>query len=272
MAAFFQSTRGKKLVFGLVIALSALVIVLNLVGVIGVWAVERPLSAAAVDLLALVERAAQSGQTAVQRLDAPLEALEGRAALATDSAQRIGTDINDRGLILTLLPAEQEQRLADTAGSVRATYAEVRAVVQSALDLYHSVNRLPFVSLPGPDADQLAQLDSAVTQVQDLAESLRSEVAAARAGAVGAVGRVESAAGRLTAAVAAERANLVQIDSRLAALERFAQDMQSRIPGLLATVAFLFTLLLAYVIYTQVEVIRLFVARWQALPPAETPE
>ena len=50
-----NSHLGKKFFYGFVITLSSLVLLLCLVGVIGVWVVERPLSDAAVTTMKVVE-------------------------------------------------------------------------------------------------------------------------------------------------------------------------------------------------------------------------
>jgi hypothetical protein len=58
---------------------------------------------------------------------------------------------------------------------------------------------------------------------------------------------------------------------RVAELEGFQGRMatlRSHVPVVFALIAFVLTLALLYVGYTQVEVVRLFVRRWRALPAA----
>ena len=61
------------------------------------------------------------------------------------------------------------------------------------------------------------------------------------------------------------RDGLSQLDAKLAALEAFSIRLQKVIPGALMALALILTLIFAYVIFTQVEVIRLYMVRWQLL-------
>lgn len=261
-----NSQTGKKVLYGAVIALSGLIILLNVVGIIGVWAVERPLSEAAVTFMQAVEQTAVALQTSIARVDGRLAALESATTQVADASRQLGQNVEDRGLVMVLLPEEREQQVVETANSVQETFTSVRESVQAGIEFYRALNRLPLVSLPGPDPDQVAKVQANVTQVQELSETIRGDIAAFRSGVSGAIGRVETAADRLIAEIQRIRAELAGLDARMAELEAFAVRLQQTIPGALLTIALILTLLLAYVIYTQVEVIRLFVARWQALP------
>jgi hypothetical protein len=65
------------------------------------------------------------------------------------------------------------------------------------------------------------------------------------------------------------RDRLAQLDARLASLGDLANRLQQVIPGLMAALAIILTLLFAFLIFTQVEVIRLYVQRWQQLSKPE---
>ena len=58
---------------------------------------------------------------------------------------------------------------------------------------------------------------------------------------------------------------LAMLDENLANLQETARDLQVVIPNLLALGAFIITLVIAFVIYTQVEMILLYVRRWKRL-------
>jgi hypothetical protein len=85
---------------------------------------------------------------------------------------------------------------------------------------------------------------------------------------------VTEAAERIDARLGEARQNLMQLDASLAALQQMAADLQSRLPRLFMLAALFSTLFLAYVSYTQVELIRTLLGRWRALntPTAAEPQ
>ena len=56
-----------------------------------------------------------------------------------------------------------------------------------------------------------------------------------------------------------------ELDTRLAALEALSIRLQQVIPTVLLVIAVIISLVFAFVIFTQVEVIRLYIARWRGL-------
>jgi uncharacterized protein YukE len=272
-----NSHLGRKILYSIVIAMSGLILLLCAVGLIGIWLVQRPISDAAVTVFGVVENSAKVMRAATGRIDRPLAALEAKTTEISDASEQISQNVTDKGLILVLLPEEKENQLVESAGSVKDTYTSTRESIARGLDLYRSINRMPFVSLPGPSADQMDRIESSVTRTQALVETLRSEIGNFRSGVSGSIDKVTGAAGRLTGEITSVRNDLAQLDSSLAALEALSIHMQQVIPGILVTVAVILSLLFAFVIFTQVEVILLYIARWrllgqpQAALPAETP-
>jgi hypothetical protein len=120
--------------------------------------------------------------------------------------------------------------------------------------------------------EQVDNLENTVAQTQEAVTSLREGIAGVRSGAAGAIDRVVTTVDRLTQAILGARADLAELDSKLAALEALSVRLQGTIPGILLAVAVILTLLFAFVIYTQVEVIRQYLARWRLLAqPQEIP-
>ena len=260
-----NSNLGKKILYGFVISLSSLILLLCLVGIIGVWVVERPLSDAAVTTMMVVENSTALVRQSGNKVDSALSVLQAKTAEITDATQQISQNVTDKGLAMVLLPEAQEQKLIETATSVQNTYEGVRESIATGLDLYRSINRIPFVSLPGPSADQMEKLDSSIAQIQTLVETLRSQLADFRSGVAVKIDKVAGAVNQVNDEITKVRDELSQLDAKLAALEAFSIRMQQIIPGALAALAVILTLIFAYVIFTQVEVIRLYVAHWQFL-------
>jgi len=260
-----NSYLGKKILYGFVIGLSGLILLLCLVGIIGVWVVERPLSEAAVTTLKVVENSTVLIRQSGSRVDSTLILLQSKTAEIADASQQLSQNVTDKGLVMVLLPEAQEQALIETVSSVQDTYNGVRESITKGLDLYRSISRIPFVSLPGQSDDQLEKIYSSMAQIQTLVETLRSQMADFRSGVAIKIDKVVGAVNLLNDEITIVRDGLSQLDAKLAALEAFSIRLQQVIPGALMALAVILSLIFAFVIFTQVEVIRLYMAHWQLL-------
>jgi hypothetical protein len=260
-----NSYLGKKILYGFVIGLSGVILLLCLAGIISVWVVERPLSDAAVATMKVVETSTGLIRQSGSRVDSALKLLESTTAEISDTSQQLSQNVTDKGLVMVLLPEAQEQKLIEIATSVQDIYNGVRESIAKGLDLYRSINRIPFVSLPGPSEDQMQKLDNSMTQIMTLVETLRSQMADFRTGVTVKIDKVAGAVNQLNDEITKVRAVLSQLDAKLAALEVFSIRLQQVIPGALIVFAVIISLIFAYIIFTQVEVIRLYVARWHLL-------
>jgi hypothetical protein len=126
---------GKKILYTFVIGLSGLILLLCLVGIIGVWVVERPLSDAAVTTLKVVENSIALIRQSGSRVDSTLNVLQSKTAEITDASQQLSQNVTDKGLVMVLLPEAQEQALIETVSSVQDTYNGVRESIAKGLDL-----------------------------------------------------------------------------------------------------------------------------------------
>ena len=268
---------GKKILYALVIAMCGLILVGSLVSIIGVWVVQRPLSDAAVAGLSVVENSTKVIRSANSRVDQGLAGLQTKTTEISDASQQLSQNVTDKGLVLVLLPEEKEQQVIETASSVQETFTGIRESIAKGLDLYRSINRIPFVSLPGLSEEQMAKIDSSISKTQSLAETLQTEIADFRAGVAGTIDKVDAAATMLTNEITQARETLSELDSRLAALEELSIRLQQVIPTALLVIAVIISFVFAFIIFTQFEVIRLYVAHWrrlgqpQELSPTDTP-
>lgn len=263
-----KSHLGKKILYALVIFLSCLIMLVSLAGIIGVWVIERPIAEAAVSVFKLVENTSVAVRQPIDRVDQTLTVLEAETTEIADASQQLSQNITDEGLVLVLLPEEKEQQLIETADSLRETFDAIRSSIATGLEFYHSISSIPFVNLPGLSEDQMDEIESSLGQTQELVTTLRSQIADFRAGVSDAIDKVETTANQLTEEIQGARQALAQVDSNLAELEALSIRLQEVIPGILVTVAVILTLLFVFVIFTQVEVILLYIARWRQLEQA----
>jgi len=141
----------------------------------------------------------------------------------------------------------------------------VQELVAAGLQMYRTIDRMPFVNLPGPDPEQVDSIQATLDSVRSDVTEARSAIQEVRSGAAAKVDRVTNAVVMLSGRLQEGRDKLAALDSQLAAVQERADQLQQVIPTVLAIAAVLLTLFLVYVGYTQVEVIRLYVSKWQKL-------
>ena len=260
---------GRKILYALVIVMSGLIIFLNVAGIIGVWTVGRMISNAAVAVLKMAENTANTIQESTAKMDARLVTFQEKVKEITDATQKLSGNVSDKGLVMVLLPEEREQQLTDRASSVRDSLNEIKETLSTAVELYRSVDEMPFINLPTLDKDQREQLDQALDQTQSEAGTLRSEIADFRSGVTDKVDKVETAANKLNERIQNARDRVAKLDSKMAALKAFSIRMQHDIPIMFMVTSVILSLIFAYVIWTQVEMIRKYSAQWKLLGQGE---
>ncbi len=254
---------GRRIWYGTAVALSGLVLLLCAVSVIGVWVVESLLSNTVVEVIEAVDGFTGGIREVTDQVDLKVERLQEVSIFISTASARLSEKVTDKGLILLLLPEEKEQNLVELSTSVQDTVGTLRSTLAAGLAIYRSIDRMPFVNLPAPSQEQVDGIQDVVGEVQSLAESVESEITAFRSGASDQIGRVETGADRLTEKLGDVRGRLANLDARLAILQESLVQLQKTIQTALVLGAILLTLLLAWVIYSQVEVLRLYVRRWK---------
>jgi methyl-accepting chemotaxis protein len=271
MASNTNARIGRKILYALVIAVCGLILLLSLSGIVGTWAIKDVVSDAAVALFSVVEQTARTVRGGIDRIDDRLTRLEAKTGEISDATDQISQNLEDKGLVLVLLPEEKETELLETAGSLRDTFDGIRDSLARGVEIYRAIDRLPFISLPAPSEARRDKIEDAVTQTRESVDALRSEVADFRSGVSTRVDRVTAAVDRVTGRIQDGRSELEKLDAKMAALQAFSAQMQETIPTALTVIALVFSLLVAFVIYTQVEVIRLYLRRWRGPGKATQP-
>jgi hypothetical protein len=263
---------GRKIWYSANIALSVLVLVISAAGLIGTWVVGQSLVNFTQSLLVATARTAGGLRVATVQINQESGNLRQISQSVAEISLRIGENIEDKGLLATLLPAEQERKLNETTAKIQETLSTVREFLISAVGIYRSIDRLPFVNLPGLSEEKVLEIVQSVSDVQAAVAELRQNIEDFRSGVAGGVGRITEAANRLTDRLDNLSKNLTEVEKALAALQDLAIRLEKVVPQVFGLIALFLTFFLGYVAYTQVEFIRLEVRRWKALKaPAEPP-
>jgi len=264
---------GRKIWYGAVIALSALLLVICVVGLIGTWVLQSKLSDFTVSLLQTAENAAGKAQELMAQAEQPLGEIQQIAAQIADASTQLSQNVEDEGLLKLLLTPEQEQKLTDLATKVQGTLATIQEVLSNASSLYQAIDKIPFINLPTPGLEKVREVEQAVADIRLGIEELKGRVAEIRAGAVEKIGMVTDIATRVSDRLIEVLDKMAVLDGQLESLQATLSAIREAIPSTFAILALLLSLFYVYVGYTQVEVIRLFLGRWRMLraPVAELP-
>ncbi len=261
---------GRRIWYGTAIFLSGLVLLISAISIVGVWLTERNLVKASEEILDSVQKISESVRGTAAEIDQKLESMQATTTFISTANVKLEQKVIDEGLILLLLPEEKEQNLVDLSRSVKDTINPFRNTLSASLAMYRSVNRLPFVNLPSPSQQQMDRIEESAGEINATADRLESEISAFRSGASNQISRVGNAADLLTTQLNKFRDRLAELDARLAIAQETIIQLQQNIVTAIVLFSVVITLLLAWIIWSQVEVLRLNIHRWQA--SGENPE
>jgi uncharacterized phage infection (PIP) family protein YhgE len=259
---------GKKIWYGTVITLSAILLLLSTVGVIGAWVMQGKLSDATVALLQTAEDVAGRAQELIAQVEEPLSEIQQISTTVAEVSADLSQNVKDEGLLKLLLPPEQEQKLTTLAAKVQDTLATIHEVLSTAASLYQAIDQIPFITLPVPGLEKVREVEQTVSEIRIAIEELKAKVTEVRAGAADKIGMVTEIADQISTLLVEVLEKLAVLDSELEGFQQTVAAVKSAVPTAFVITAFLLTLVLVYIAYTQVEVIRLFVRRWHLLGAA----
>jgi hypothetical protein len=229
-------------------------------------------------VLLVVENTADGLSTIVEQIDMEVTDLEETSSTISDATIQLSQNVTDKGLILTLLPDEREQKLVTQAEDLQQDLISVGETLKAGVELYQSIDNLPFVSLPKPEQQTVTKLEQTIADVQGIILDVVLGIQDFRTGVSEEIGRVTGLLDNITTRLTEARQNLAQLNNSLEAMQDLAAGLRSKITLIFTSLSIIVTLLLAWLIYTQVEIIRLYVQRWKELGgvtvsvlPAEDP-
>lgn len=261
---------GRKIWYITAISLSMIIILTCITLVIGTWVVQNGISQAAVKLLETVDDTTGNLRQAVSRIDQPLSELEGITDNVANRAYQISENISDKGLLLTLLPEEQEMKITELITTVRETYDTVSGFITSTIGFYQSINALPFVNLPLPEQDTVESIQTTIQDVQTTIQEMRQGITDFRDNASGTINQVTDRINQASTHLSLAREKLIKLDSDLARFQEVSRSLKTTIPILFICSSILISILAGFIVFTQVEFINLYVNKWKKLAENNT--
>ena len=255
---------GHRIWDGAAIFLSGLMILICVVGIVSLWLTERALSNSIYQVLDAFVDVTESIRQVPQGVDLKLENMQAVSTSISTTAEEISQKVTDKGLVLLLLPEEKEQNLIELSTSVKETVSSMREMLSAGLAIYRTMNQMPFVNLPAPGQEQVDQVGESVEAIQSAVNQLESDITVFRSGATDRINKVGQGADLLTSRIVQSRERLADLDARLIVVQEELGELKQTLSRILILVSILITLLLAWVIYSQIELLRMYIPRWKA--------
>ena len=231
-------------------------LLISLAGIVGTWVAGRALTDACRALLDGIDRAAGADAPG----DRPGEHRSGGGKRRGDSLVKTATiqlsqNVNDQGLVLTLLPPEPESdALTQGAegGGVSPTSGELSLARSISIG---RMDALPFVDLPKPDPASGGRSATSRPTMLRRVKDLNAPITEVRSNAAGAISRVTDGNAGKDGWQRRDNAEHPGCATARRAQARAAQLKQT-IPVAITVAMIVLTLFMAWVAYTQIVVMR----------------
>jgi hypothetical protein len=243
------------------VVLAALFIGLSIVGIVGAWFVSRTASDVALKAFGVIEIGVGVVDAGIGRVDALVATSRTEVRQAAETITAVGGQAPANSPVLSALNERLETDLAPRIAQMQQALGPVRDALGTVSNAVSMVSSLPMMAERAPQLavlsetfDRLEGLSADAMQLRNTLRALvveqKSEITPETVAALkGLTQRIDNRLGEVQAKVQAVRADVDALQVRL-------DKRKSRLLFMLNLVALLSTLMLAWVVYTQVVVIQ----------------
>ena len=243
------------------IVLAGLFVAISLGGIFGAWFVNRKATDVALKGFRFIEIGVGVVDAGVGRVDDLIGTSRTEVRQAAETIKEVGGQTLANSPVLTALNERLETSLAPRIAQMQQTLAPVRDALGKVSNAVSLVSSLPGMAEKAP---RLAALDEALDRLEGMsadATQLRSTLRAlAGAQNTGATPETVATLNKLTQRIDTRlgevQTNVQALRAEVKALQDRVDERKSRLLFLFNLVALLSTLMFAWIVYTQVIVIR----------------
>ena len=246
------------------IVLSGLVIILCAAGVIGIWAASGKIIDTGTKLISGAEKVANATQIGLKSIDRELSNLETDTATIQEATAQLSQNIADKGLILVLLPPAREEKLTNSIDSIKDALTTAEQMVSSLIDTLTFIDSMPFVDIPKPDPDSLQAMAVKVGELNASIDNTKALIQQARDNSAGASQKVSDSVAVINTKIKETRAEAQSRSEQVAGIQDSLASIKESLPTSVYVGALIITLILAWVIYTQVLIIQFALAKYKS--------
>jgi hypothetical protein len=251
----------EKTVRSAAITVASLFIALSLIGILGVWWIDRSASEAALKGFGLVETATGVVDAGVVRVDELITTSRTEVRQATETITTVGARAQANSPVLTALNERLETSLAPRIAQMQQMLAPVRDAVRTVGTAVSWLNSLPMMADRAPRLEALdetfTRLEGLSADTTQLGSTLRALVAEQTTELSpetvttlnGLTQRIDSRLGEVQASVQSVRAEITALQVRL-------DTRKKRLLLTFDLLALVAALMLGWILYSQVVVIR----------------
>lgn len=237
------------------IIISVLVLMLAASAIIGVWVGRSAAIQLNDTLMDGIFELADAGRRGASLLSEGVDEVQSLVEEVEDAVDEVAQSVADKGIILTLLPPEKEQKIVEITDSISESLDVILSAVEAAFDLYKAVDDIPLIDLPKPDEEKVQALEDDIQEIQTSVDQLASDIQAFRNEAAAKVGEVTSTAGKVNHILKQTSQDLSVLDDNLADLQIRANEWKARFRTLTAITAVVLSLIFIWSIYALVHLI-----------------
>jgi hypothetical protein len=245
------------------IALAVVFIGLSLVGIVGVWLVDRKATDVALKGFGLIEIGVGVVNSGVARVNDLITTSRTEVQQASETVITVGVQAAANSPVLNALNERLETSLSPRIAQMQQVLAPVRDAIGTIGNAVSVVNSLPMMADRAP---RLAALDTAFTRLEELSAdstqlrgTLRALVEAQKTDVTAeTVATLKALMQRIDTRLAEVQANVQGVQADVAALQVRLETRKSNLLFVFNLVALVSTLMLAWILYTQVVVIQHF--------------
>lgn len=254
----------------LLILIAVIVMVILVAAIAGTWYANNTVSDVTLRVFALAETGVSIAETGVNRVDGLVKDGRTEVQQAEETIETVGGNLQENRPVLTALQSRLQTRLGPTVDTVQQGLAPVRDALVTVANVVEIANAIPGVQQRSP---RLAQLDQTFTDLEQMAadvkqldDTLRSSVVDQQALLTQeAVNTLTGLTTRIDDGLAQVEAAVAQVMEDVNALQDDLLARKARLLLIYDLTALVLTLLLLWLIYSQIVVIR---HQWRAMRTA----
>ncbi len=243
------------------ITIAVLFIVLSLFGIFGAWFVDRKATDVALKGFGLIETGVQVVDAGVGRVNDLIATSRMEVRQASETLTAVGTQAQANRPVLNALNDRLETSLAPRIQQMQKVLAPVRDALGNVANAVSLLNSLPMMADRAP---RLAALDDAFSRLEEISadgKQLRGTLRALVAGQTSDItaetlATLNALTQRIETRLAKVQTNIQGLRDDIAALQLRLDTRESRLLLAFNLLAFLTTLMLTWMVYTQIVVIR----------------
>jgi hypothetical protein len=245
----------KRVLAVVVMALSVLLIILSVAGIVENWLVNNTVTDGIVRVLTGVDVVLDSAGNAVGRLDTAVGNARDQVGAFDEAVATAGENFVENPVILTAISERLDLDIGPAVEGVRGAVQSIRETVMVAQHTIQTLNTIPFISIGGSVADEgkLQALSDSVTDLTEGIREIRDGIREAKAGAATEVASVlGKGTSRLDGGLATIQTAVSGYGVKVAALRTAASELRSTLTLWLDVASVVITLVLLWLIFAHV--------------------